>query len=118
MALNQEIKCDSSFFIFSRYSWFRIILVRLVSHRHFEKVILTLIILSSLKLVFETYVEEDSILEEKFTTVNYYIEFSTRSHSFWRRSLKSKFKAFSYATTLTFKTLGNTLRFLKRNGRE
>ena len=48
--------CDRSYYIFSKYSPFRIICYRISTHRFFENVILLLICLSSLKLVWDTYI--------------------------------------------------------------
>lgn len=49
-------ECNLSFYILSKKNKFRIYLYRAVSHTGFETVILILIILSSIKLVIDTYI--------------------------------------------------------------
>lgn len=54
----ENIECDKSYFIISKNNFFRKFCYRSVKHEHFESVILIAIILSSLKLIVDTYVEK------------------------------------------------------------
>ena len=47
--------CEKSFFLFTKHNYFRKNLYRIVTNTKFEGVVLVLIILSSLKLVTDTY---------------------------------------------------------------
>lgn len=58
--LYQGIHCDFSLYLFSKSSKARVFASQLVSHPRFEAVIIILIVLSSLKLVVETYFDENS----------------------------------------------------------
>ena len=51
----KDIECDKAFFIFKRTSCLRKFCYKVYTHRYFEKVILTLIVLSSFKLAADTY---------------------------------------------------------------
>ena len=50
-----KVECDKSFYLFSQRNIFRIKLYKLSSHFFFETVILIVIVLSSIKLVTDTY---------------------------------------------------------------
>ena len=54
--LFEGIHCKRSFYIFSMNSPIRIFLYKLVTHSKFEMVIMVIIIASSIKLVFDTYI--------------------------------------------------------------
>ncbi len=49
------INCEKSFYLFSKRSWLRKWLYRIYTHKRFETAIMILIILSSIKLVLDTY---------------------------------------------------------------
>lgn len=77
------VECDMSFYIFKKGNILRLYLYRACVHTAFETVILILIILSSIKLVMDTYMfdlPEDNILKvvseglDKFFTVAFAIE--------------------------------------------
>lgn len=55
--LFRGIECEKSCYLFSKQSYFRIICYRTVHHGKFESLIMILIMLSSFKLVFDTYTE-------------------------------------------------------------
>lgn len=52
----EGVECDVSFYFLSKKNKLRIWLFRMVTHTGFETVILILIILSSIKLVIDTYI--------------------------------------------------------------
>lgn len=87
----EGVDCERSFYIFKKSNPFRIYLYRTCTHTAFEGVILTLIILSSIKLVIDTYlfdIEEDNILKiisddfDKFFTVVFALESVVKTISF------------------------------------
>lgn len=51
----KDIPCETAFFLFKRYSKLRRFCHTIYKHRYFERVILTLIVLSSVKLALDTY---------------------------------------------------------------
>ena len=53
-----KISCENSLFIFSKTSPFRRFCFKNVTYKYFESFIFLFIILSSLKLVFDTYLPE------------------------------------------------------------
>ena len=52
----EGVECDRSFYFFSKKNIVRIYLYRTVTHTAFETIIIILIILSSIKLVVDTYI--------------------------------------------------------------
>jgi hypothetical protein len=61
--LYDGIECERSYYIFAKSSVFRILMNKISVSSRFESVILTLIVLSSMKLVYDTYImneDEDS----------------------------------------------------------
>jgi len=61
----EGVECELSFYFLTKNNWLRIILYRMVTHTGFETVILILIVLSSIKLVVDTYIydlPEDDIV--------------------------------------------------------
>ena len=59
-----DIECERSYYVFHKANNFRIFCYKISMHRYFEKVILTLIFFSSMKLVYDTYIldlDEDSL---------------------------------------------------------
>ncbi|EGR31326.1 hypothetical protein IMG5_112530 [Ichthyophthirius multifiliis] len=61
--LFQGIECDDSLFIFSKKNFFRIFLYKIVQHHHFDNWILFFIIISSFKLIIDTYIPEGTMLD-------------------------------------------------------
>jgi len=53
--LFRGIECEKSIYLFSKENLIRIGAYKIIHHGKFETVIMTVIILSSLKLVFDTY---------------------------------------------------------------
>ena len=61
----EGVECELSFYFLTKNSKLRIYLYRMVTHTGFETVILILIVLSSIKLVVDTYIydlPEDDIV--------------------------------------------------------
>lgn len=54
------VECNKSFYIFSKENCFRKTMDRIYIHRYFEKVILTAIIISSIKLAIDTFITDDT----------------------------------------------------------
>lgn len=67
------VKCENSFYLFSKDNRFRKFLFRLMKHRFFERTILTLIVLSSIKLAMDTYIM-DRKPEETIVKVSEYVD--------------------------------------------
>ena len=63
----EDIYCELALFVFSKKNPFRIFCARIASHAYFETVVITIIILSSLKLVIDTY--ESPYWNQDFVTV-------------------------------------------------
>jgi len=57
----ESLSCEESLFIFSKSSFVRIWTFKITNYKHFENLILSLIVLSSLKLVFDTYLPDKVI---------------------------------------------------------
>ena len=62
-----DIKCEKSIYLFKKTSSLRILLYRCVHHPQFENLILFMIVISSIKLAFDTYLpaEESEDPEDK-----------------------------------------------------
>ena len=54
--LYKNVKCMNSLYLFPKGSKFRLFLAKMSKHRYFERAVLTLIVLSSFKLAFDTYI--------------------------------------------------------------
>ncbi|KRX08852.1 hypothetical protein PPERSA_08956 [Pseudocohnilembus persalinus] len=65
------VKCQQSLFFFSQQNWIRIFLYKKCVHPLFEHIILTFIIISSFKLVVDTYINPGSEAEQ----ISEYIDF-------------------------------------------
>ena len=55
--IDSSIECLNSIYIFNKYSRFRIFCYNLQKHKYFDRIIMTLIALSSLKLATDTYMD-------------------------------------------------------------
>lgn len=78
--LFENIECKYSFFIFSRLNIIRKLCYRIVKHEYFESIILGAIILSSIKLVIDTYIDfndpsQSSIIGMSNTTDTFFTYF-------------------------------------------
>lgn len=60
MVMFKGVSCSKSFYLFSKFNIFRRFCYRVIKHRYFERVILAIIALSSLKLVLDTYISSDN----------------------------------------------------------
>lgn len=54
----EGVECENAFYFLSKRTKLRVYIFRMVSHNAFETVILILIILSSVKLVIDTYMAD------------------------------------------------------------
>lgn len=72
--LYQGVNCDFSLYLFSKSSKVRVFAAQMVSHPKFEAVIIVLIVLSSLKLIVETYFDEnaDPAILRAFRILDYF----------------------------------------------
>ena len=71
-SLYEGIRCEESLYLFRKHNIVRIWLYKLYVHPHFDNFILFAIILSSLKLVFDTYIDSDATdsLSENLTSIS------------------------------------------------
>ena len=85
------VECERSFYIFHKNNIFRKIIYRMTNHILFENVVLVVIILSSLKLAFDTYIINEpsnsttkviSIRVDLFVTIFFILEALTKCISF------------------------------------
>ena len=58
-----DVYCEKAWFVFSKENCIRIFVGKIVTHRFFEAAILTVIVLSSLKLVIDTYLPDHPVSE-------------------------------------------------------
>ena len=59
----ENVFCLNSFYLFSKDNPFRILVYRLISHRYFDTFMICVLVFSSLLLVFDTYLEDNSTSE-------------------------------------------------------
>ncbi len=50
-----DVECENSIYIFPKRNCFRVGIYQMQKHRYFERVIITLIMLSTVKLIYDTY---------------------------------------------------------------
>lgn len=87
--LFEGVFCEDSLYLFNKENWLRIQMYNVMTHQSFEWVIMTLVILSSFKLVIDTYVSNSdetilvSISEnfDRFFTAAFAIESVIRAVS-------------------------------------
>ena len=65
-----NIPCEYSYFIFSKTSKIRILCYRIVKSSKFDAAIISIIVISSIKLIVETYTFNEPLLEEVFTDID------------------------------------------------
>jgi hypothetical protein len=71
----ENIDCEYSFFIFTKKNKIRIFCYKVITHRFFESVIMVLIVLSSIKLIYDTYLwklKEDDIRVDISGKIDYF----------------------------------------------
>lgn len=73
-----DVYCDKALFLFSKENWLRVFVGKIVTHSLFETAILTVIVLSSLKLVVDTYLPQNPTTETeiRILTVSDDIDFA------------------------------------------
>ncbi len=65
-----DIECVKSFYLFSFKNKLRIFLYKITNHKNFEKFIMSLIFLSTIKLVFDTYLSDESEEDKKIIEIS------------------------------------------------
>lgn len=68
------IECEISFYLFTKQNWIRIIIHKMTEHWFFEGVVQFLIMLSSIKLAFDTYDSSEAITNIS-SNVDYFFNF-------------------------------------------
>ena len=58
--LYDGIECEDSLYLFNKINYFRIFIYKIVTHHNFETFIQTFIVISSLKLAVDTYIDSSS----------------------------------------------------------
>lgn len=74
--LYRGIQCNKSIFLFPKKSKIRQACARISKHRYFERTILVLIVLSSFKLAFDTYLmdyPESSLIVREFCNLKRFL---------------------------------------------
>ena len=77
--LYKGISCEKAFYVFSKENPVRLVFYKLSLHTYFERLILTLIILSSMKLAYDTYIldlPEDSSQRQTSNYLDYVFNIS------------------------------------------
>jgi len=67
------IECQSSFYLFKKESSFRIVCYKMVHHKFWDRWVMTLIFLSSIKLALDTYLPEKQT--SPFVVASFYIDY-------------------------------------------
>ena len=72
------VECQSSFFLFKQDNPFRIICYKMVHHKFWDRWVMALIFLSSIKLALDTYLpsEETSLFVVASFYIDYFLNFS------------------------------------------
>ena len=106
-----DIKCEKSFYLFSKTSWFRKICFLAISNPKFDTVTLVLIVINSVKLVWDTYLLEmnSEDIEKKVSTYFDYIFTVIFSIEF---ILKSVSLGFAFSANSYLKDNWNKVDFL------